>query len=103
MGSDWKLKLAAFKISNPNFELDANYQNKLHKYMSKEKDAEKLKESETTARLRNAYTADYSGSNSETISQVGAHHREREIVFVHNDFIVAREVCDVLLGIIQFM
>ena len=99
MGSDWKLKLAAFKISNPNFELDENYQKKLEKHMNKEK----KEQEQTTPRLRNAYAADYSGSNSETISGVGAHHREREIVFVHNDFIVAREVVDVLLGIIQFM
>ena len=79
--SDWKLKLAAFKISNPNFELNDEYYEKFLKYTQ-----------------QGPMNCGCGGNKSD---EVGEHHDRDEIVFVHNEFIKAGEVVDILLGIIN--
>ena len=81
VGSDWKLKLAAFKISNPNFELNDQYHDKFQEYTK-----------------QGPVNCGCGGNQSD---EVGEHHDRDEIVFVHNKFIKAGEVVDVLLGIIN--
>ena len=93
MGSDWKLKLAAFKISNPNLELDDTYFTELQDHIKNPHLAHDHDET---------YGNNHGSGEKKEKKEIGAHHKAEEIVFVHDDFIVAGEVCDVLLGIIKY-